>query len=391
MNLLYLDIHPVPDIQPESLQILQTCDGLAAQGIKVTLVTPQAHQDAETILGRPVAAGLALQGLVAPWLSHHLFPRSSRWFYRACCREIQRSKADVILVRNLKLAEALLASGMDIPLVFETHEVFATTYAEAHPHPSARQQRKLRQLKQREQRVYEKSSGLIVLTGLLRDDIRINYSTHVPIWVAPDGVDFFLADDARRSRPANVPSIALYLGSLHPWKGVETAIRALPLVANMVLHIAGGTESRIAELEALAASLGVDHRVNLLGPVFPGERFRLINDVDVCLLPLAQTSIGARYTSPLKLFEYMAMGKAIVASDLPSLREVLQPEVNALLTPPGDSLALAKALTRLSEDAELTEALGKQALVDSRRYGWQNRAKGIAGFLEMLLKRHVPL
>ncbi|GAB2180995.1 hypothetical protein DLREEDagrD3_12180 [Denitratisoma sp. agr-D3] len=391
MNLLYLDIHPVPDIQPESLQILQTCDGLAAQGIKVTLVTPQAHQDAETILGRPVASGLTLRGLAVPWISRHLFPRSSRWFYRACCREVQRSKADVVLVRNLKLAEALLASGIDTPLVFETHEIFATTYAEAHPHPNARQQRKLRQLTQREQWVYERSAGLIVLTELLRDDIHHTYPTQAPIWVAPDGVDFFLADNARRSRPPNVPPIALYLGSLHPWKGVETALRALPLVPNMVLHIAGGTESRINELRTLAASLGIEHRVKLLGPVFPGERFRLINDADVCLLPLAQTSIGARYTSPLKLFEYMAMGKAIVASDLPSLREVLRPGVNALLTLPGDAQALAKELTRLSEDMKLAEALGKQALLDSRRYGWQNRAKGIAGFLDVLLKGKEPL
>jgi len=300
-------------------------------------------------------------------------------------------KADVILVRNLKLAEALLTSGLEIPLVFETHEVFANSFAESHPHANAKQKRKLRQLQQRERLVYSRSAGLIVLTKLLGDDIRRTYGTQAPILVAPDGVDFFLADAARCPRQANVPPVALYLGSLHPWKGVETALRALPLVPDVGLHIAGGTSQRIAELHALAVSLGIAQRVKLLGPVFPGDRFHLINAADICLLPLSQTSIGARYTSPLKLFEYMAMGKAIVASDLPSLREVLRPGANALLTQPGDAQALAKELTRLSEDMGLAEALGKQALLDSRCYGWQNRAKGIAGFLDVLFKGKEPL
>jgi len=391
MHLLYLDIHPVPDIQPESLQILQTCDGLAAQGVQVTLLTPEAHHDAAAILGRPTAKGLTCRGLAAPWISRHFFPRSSRWFYRACCQEVRRLKADVILVRNLKLAEALLTIGLEIPLVFETHEVFATSFAETYPHANAKQKRKLGQLKQREQLVYGRSAGLIVLTKLLGDDIRRTYTTQAPILVAPDGVDFFLADAARRPRQDNVSPVALYLGSLHPWKGVETALRALPQVADMELHIAGGTGQRIAELHALAESLGIAQRVKFLGPVFPGDRFHLINAVDFCLLPLSQTSIGARYTSPLKLFEYMAMGKAIVASDLPSLREVLRPGANALLTPPGDAQALAKELTRLSEDMELAKTLGKQALLDSRRYGWQNRAKGIVGFLDVLFKGKEPL
>jgi glycosyltransferase involved in cell wall biosynthesis len=295
-------------------------------------------------------------------------------------------KADVILVRNLKLAEALLTSGIKTPLVFETHEVFATSFAETHPHANAKQKRKLCQLQKREQLVYGRSAGLIVLTKLLGDDIQRTYDTRAPILVAPDGVDLFLADAARSSRQANVPLVALYLGSLHPWKGVETALRALPLVPDVELHIAGGTSQRIAELHALAVSLGIAQRVKLLGPVFPGDRFHLINAADICLLPLSQTSIGARYTSPLKLFEYMAMGKAIIASDLPSLREVLRPEENALLTPPGDAPALATALAHFATKPAQASALGECALADSRRYGWDSRAAGITAFLGELFK-----
>lgn len=386
MHLLYLDIHPVPDTQPESLQILQTCDALAAQGMNVTLLTPHSDHDARSMLGRPASAGLTFRGLRAPWYAGFL-PRSSRWFYRACCREARDINADVILVRNLKLAEALLNSGIKTPVVFETHEVFATTFIEMHPQPTAKQRHKLQQLQRREQLIYGNSAGLIVLTRLLRDDIRSSYATQVPIWVAPDGVDLSQADAARCPRPANETPVGLYLGSLHPWKGVETALRALPLVPDMVLKIAGGTDQRIAELRCLAESLGISKRVHLLGPVFPGDRFRLINEADFCLLPLAQTSIGARYTSPLKLFEYMAMGKAIVASDLPSLHEVLRSGENSLLFSAGDEKALAHALNRLTHDVALAEFLGRQALEDSRRYGWDSRAAGIQAFLDELIEK----
>ena len=84
--------------------------------------------------------------------------------------------------------------------------------------------------------------------------------------------------------------------------------------------------------------------------------------------------VSNAYTSPLKLFEYMASGRPIVASDLPSIREILTHERNALLIAPGNPQALTAAIRRLIEDRALGERIARQALEDAREYTWDRRA-----------------
>ena len=81
------------------------------------------------------------------------------------------------------------------------------------------------------------------------------------------------------------------------------------------------------------------------------------------------------FTSPLKLFDYMAAGVPIVASDLPSLREVLRDGENALLANAGDADAFAAAVRRLLADRSLADRLGRQARIDVQQYSWDARAR----------------
>ncbi|PJF33205.1 MAG: hypothetical protein CUN49_19155, partial [Candidatus Thermofonsia Clade 1 bacterium] len=94
---------------------------------------------------------------------------------------------------------------------------------------------------------------------------------------------------------------------------------------------------------------------------------------DVCALPLPFTEHFAYYASPLKLFEYMCVGKAILASELPAIAEVVQHEETALLCPPEDRDAFSAALTRLFEDAPLRARLGEAARARSADYTWAAR------------------
>ena len=68
------------------------------------------------------------------------------------------------------------------------------------------------------------------------------------------------------------------------------------------------------------------------------------------VLPNPASAISSRFTSPLKLFEYMAAGRPIVASDLPALREVLTPDADAVLVAPGNAGALAAGIRRVVTD-----------------------------------------
>ena len=83
----------------------------------------------------------------------------------------------------------------------------------------------------------------------------------------------------------------------------------------------------------------------------------------------------------MKLFEYMASGVLIVASNLPSLREVLSDGKNALLCDPGNTEALAGTLCRALSNVEIGQVVAKQALVDVKQYTWRKRAKSILKFV----------
>jgi glycosyltransferase involved in cell wall biosynthesis len=375
MHIYYVHPQPVPGERPEAMQILQTVDALAALGCEVTLVTPATPSlDAAAILGRPLHARVRLSPLAvsrAWWRTK----RSSQPFYRAACTHMRMVRdCDAILVRNLKLAQKLLRLPQRPRLVFETHEVFARTFAETHSRYNLRARLKLAKLRALEGEVYRRADALAALTEWLIADLREDYGVTTQALVVPDGVDIQLAEAATLLQRPDGPTRLLYLGSLHPWKGVSTLIAALARIPDAHLRIAGGLPDRIAELRARAEFHGVFSRVEFLGHVTPADRFKVIAQGDICLLPLSETSIGSRYTSPLKLFEYMALGKPIVSADVPAIRSVLTSGDSALLVPPGDVDALASAVRQLMEQPALAARLGRQARLLAQRYSWQARA-----------------
>jgi glycosyltransferase involved in cell wall biosynthesis len=386
MRLAYLDPHPVPDDCPEALQILYTVDALGEIGVDVVLVTPRPRRDIrpEDILGRPLSSKVRVQHLPDPRKRWWFPSASNKPFYWMAARALRHIGADVVLVRNLKMAEHLLKRVPRVPLVFETHELFAQSFREEHANRSVREERKLRALEEREGFVYRHAAGLLALTPLLLEDIRQTYGVDTPAEIAPDGVDLRQAEPPKTLPPNPIP-VLLYLGSLHPWKGVDTLILAMKHVTRpAMLHIVGGSDRRIAELRALAEREGVADRVVLPGPVAPGRRFEWIHKADICLLPLTSTSIASRYTSPLKLFEYLAAGKPVVASDLPSMRSVLEPGKHALLVKAGDVYAFAAAIDRLLAEPALGKQLGEAARVHARRFSWQERGRRLRHFGEGL-------
>jgi glycosyltransferase involved in cell wall biosynthesis len=117
--------------------------------------------------------------------------------------------------------------------------------------------------------------------------------------------------------------------------------------------------------------------IEVVGHVSPSEVPFYQVAADILVLPnSAQAEISRSYTSPLKLFEYMAAERPIIASDLPSLREVLN-EDNALLVTPDDANALAAALRQLLADPALGQRLAHHARRDVEAYSWRARAEQI--------------
>ena len=117
--------------------------------------------------------------------------------------------------------------------------------------------------------------------------------------------------------------------------------------------------------------------------VGPAQVPALLRRATILALPNPASAISTHFTSPLKLFEYMAAGRAIVASDLPAIREVLRHEVNALLVTPGDSTAFAQGIERLLADGELAARLARNALNDVDDYTWSRRAERLEALFDI--------
>ena len=94
----------------------------------------------------------------------------------------------------------------------------------------------------------------------------------------------------------------------------------------------------------------------------------------------AKEDISKYYTSPMKLFEYMAVGRPIVASHIPSIAEILNEE-NSVLVKPDDPEALARGIRFVLENNEFAEKISSQAYIDVQKYTWEARAKLISDFI----------
>jgi glycosyltransferase involved in cell wall biosynthesis len=158
--------------------------------------------------------------------------------------------------------------------------------------------------------------------------------------------------------------LLLYVGRLQPWKGVETAVRALPHIPGAALLIAGEGEDR-ARLEHLAQAEGVGQRVHFLGTL-PRETLpRLYSSVDVLLA----TSYASE-TFGISLVEAQACGLPVVATTFGGFPEVVDEGRTGLLVPARDVQALAGAVNMLLNDAERRAAMAAAAPAWAAQWGW---------------------
>jgi glycosyltransferase involved in cell wall biosynthesis len=168
-------------------------------------------------------------------------------------------------------------------------------------------------------------------------------------------------------RDPSAPPVAVFSGALRPWHGIETIAEAWALLDGEAprLRVIGDGPAR-----DVVAAAGAE----MLGAV-PHERVpRLLGEADIGLAPYSPDAPA--YFSPLKLFEYLAAGLAIVAADIPGVRDVTGSEA-AVLIPPGDAPALAREVAVLVADHAARERLGSAARALAAEHTWQRRGQRI--------------
>jgi glycosyltransferase involved in cell wall biosynthesis len=247
-----------------------------------------------------------------------------------------------------------------------------------------------------EHTVWHGADAVLPVTRVLADTLRLHGVPEDRLVVIANGINehhFAHAPTPAQAKAALGWDDALVLGFtgfVRDWHGVDRVVHwmATPAApANARLLVVGDGPAR-ADLESLAASLGLSGRVRFTGVVAREQVPAFVASFDIALQPAVTP-----YASPLKLFEYLALGKAIVAPRMPNIEEVLTHGDNAWLFDAADSAGFARALSTLSEDPALRQRLAARARASIGELGltWRSNAQRVAALGAALMAgRPVP-
>ncbi len=178
--------------------------------------------------------------------------------------------------------------------------------------------------------------------------------------------------------------LILYSGHFYDWKGAHIVAEAAAFLPEVKVVLMGGSDS---EVQSFTKKYAMCHNITILGHKPYSEVPEYLGAADVLVLPNSmQTSDPrlAKYseydTSPIKMFEYMASGRPIVASNLPSLREILD-EKTAVFFETDNPKNLAERIQQLLSDSEQRKNLSQNAREKVQAYSWKKRAEKIIQFL----------
>jgi glycosyltransferase involved in cell wall biosynthesis len=237
---------------------------------------------------------------------------------------------------------------------------------------------------------------LLSITQALADLLAELYPPHLlkdQIVIGPNGVDLERFKNqpeppaARKELGLPERVTAVCTGHLYAGRGVDLFLSLAEAFPQAHFLWVGGTASDVETWQKKAAQKNLEN-ITYTGFIPNADLPRYQAAADILLMPYGSTIAGSSggnsvdICSPMKMFEYMASGRAIITSGLPVIREVLN-ENNAVFCPPDDFSAWREALVEMIANPKFRHDLGQQARQDSVQYTWKERAqKTLEGFIE---------
>ncbi len=344
MKILYLAPDQVPAPKGAAVRIERTLATLAGLDHDVESLAPAATDGAGA---NYLARMLAFRAAAARWLDAR--------------------RADVVQFRSIWEGAPAVAWARrhGARAVFEAHG-FPSVELPYHFPALARHGRVLDKIIADERHVLAASDAVLVPSLTSARYVRRLGAPDARVHVVPNAVDPDAFAPPAGPPPDAAPLRLVYVGTLSPWQGLATLLEALALrrgAAPVELIVVGplkGTWGRA--LRALTRSLRVHHAVRLSGPVAHVDLPPVLRTAHACVAPLAA---DARNTlqgcCPIKLLEYMAAGRPILATRLPVVEEIVEHGATAHLVRPGSAVALAAGIGWLVEHPDEREALGARA------------------------------
>jgi len=371
LKIVYLASSTIPSRLANSIHVMKMCQGFARNGHDVVMFVPNKRADMEPDIYDVfsyygVEKCFDIQRL--PWL-----PIKGRGYIYGLIagKKAKRLQPDLVYCRNVP--GCFIAAYLGLPVIFETHSpirdkgvINEWMFQAVIKSPCFKQ--------------------MVAITHTLKHYYENNFpQIKGKIQVLPDAADPVPDIIMPAKLPMKGKRLQVgYVGHLYKGKGMEVVSKLAALCSWADFHVVGGSKQDLAHWKRECQGC-----VNIWfhGYVHHSQVFSYILAFDVVLLPnQQQVSVHggggdiAPWTSPLKAFEYMAAGRAIVASDMPVLREILEGGRNALLVPSADVEAWCCALTRLRDQPDMAKAMGERARVDfEEKYTWDIRARNIIG------------
>jgi glycosyltransferase involved in cell wall biosynthesis len=397
---------PVGDAVP----VIATIRGLHRQGHSVSVWALSGVRVLERLVADedPARARSAPLGISRWWLFRKfegLLRRVQRWLrlpYFA-------------LFDNLRFYEAMLRLGREADLVHEHNGLFSIGAALAcrrlaKPYiltfsADAIMERDLigqplkgphlRAAKMAAAFTYRQARAILTVSNAAKTHLIENWQVDPDkIWVMPNGVDLALfgASPNVIARRAELgwqdQHVIGFVGGFQPWHGLEILLQAFADLRragqNVKLLLVGDGRHRPV-LDQLIQRLSLQSDVHITGLIPPAEVPAWMAVMDSATLPYPKLP-SEMWFSPLKLYEYMAAGKAIVASRSGQIAEVLSDAETGLLVQPGDPLELQAALARLIANPELASSLGQAARrLANERHSWGRYVEKLENVYEFAL------
>lgn len=374
MHIVYASFIRYPAEKAHALYVAKVCESFASFGHQVTLLVPSRHgtvdEDHKSFYilkhGFILLQLWCLDLLRIPFFKSFFHRIGLFTFSVSSYRCVRVMPTDTLLFTN-DVWLALVLSFTKVRVIYEVHD-----------YPTG-QWWLYRYTAQRVHKIqtnnYQKVARVLNDMNVSKDKV---YAVH-------NGVDIEEFDIAVSKESARAQlkldlrkQYAVYTGHLYDWKGVPVLAEAAKFMPDIDVLIVGGTYEDIASMKIRYAGV---INVHFLGHS-PHHKIPLfLKAADVLVLPNSGCNDLSRFhTSPIKLFEYMASKRPIVASDLPTIREILQFN-NAILVPPDNPKILAEAVLKAcTHDVDNSRRV-EQAYSDVLAYSWHNRAQRIFKYI----------